>query len=543
MDDTKIIVTHKGALEAKYGAAASRVLAAIGRLISADAARGIGSRLVALDSKSDMAAYHARPMRGPADEEGAKRCIDAIDKAIEPHYILIVGGPDVVPMQDLQNPAGVLVGKLNEAPDNGDDDPNLPSDLPYACDAPWSRDPGDFQGPTRVVGRLPDVPKEKDPAFLVKLLKLAAEARPLPRKDYEAWFALSAKVWETSSSKTVKKIFGDTSRLVFSPPKKNLWSAQELSPRLHYINCHGGNRAVEFLGQFPPDGDVEGEQTLAMRAPALRGKVARGTVVAAECCFGAQVFSPRKKDGAEVNGTLGIALEYLRQGAYGVFGSTNIAYGPPGDLDNDNADVICRKFMERVRAGCSLGRAALEARVAYVKYDPWTDPVKLKTLAQFTLLGDPSIHPVAPEASRPSPRERRIEVNPEVERRYRAYRRKKAREEGLALDAAKVVLKDELAQIPAEVQQQIWAMAEKLGMRSKMIRTLSLWAGAKAVAGGDKSASAANRARRVGVLIGMLDPKTGEGDAAKGRKAFRRYCAVIARMEGSKVVTKYLVSR
>ena len=82
---------------------------------------------------------------------------------------------------------------------------NVPSDMPYACDAPYSshRDPADFLYPSRAVGRLPDLLWAKRPTYLVELLRLAAAARPLPRQAYRDWFALSAARWNGSTSKTV----------------------------------------------------------------------------------------------------------------------------------------------------------------------------------------------------------------------------------------------------------------------------------------------------------------------------------------------------
>ena len=132
MAETKVIVTHMGALAAKYGAGVAKVRKALDRLIAADASRGIASRLVALDDASHMRAFRTKPVRARDDYRGTKRAFDAIDRKLAPHYFLLVGGPDVVPMQPLANPAGVLVfGK------EGDDDPDLPSDLPYACDIPF----------------------------------------------------------------------------------------------------------------------------------------------------------------------------------------------------------------------------------------------------------------------------------------------------------------------------------------------------------------------------------------------------------------------
>ena len=50
--------------------------------------------------------------------------------------------------------------------------------------------------------------------------------------------------------------------------------------------------------------------------------------------------------------------------------------------------------MKYVREGASLGRAALQARQDFASSSATLDPVDLKTIAQFNLLGDPSITPV-----------------------------------------------------------------------------------------------------------------------------------------------------
>jgi len=86
---------------------------------------------------------------------------------------------------------------------------------------------------------------------------------------------------------------------------------------------------------------------------------------------------------------MGICNRYLRLGAYAFFGSSTIAYGP--SEGNGSADLICQSFIQRVLAGASTGRAALEARLAFVMQATHLDPTDLKTLAQFNLMGDPSI--------------------------------------------------------------------------------------------------------------------------------------------------------
>ena len=74
------------------------------------------------------------------------------------------------------------------------------------------------------------------------------------------------------------------------------------------------------------------------------------TVVAAECCYGAQLFNPNDADGS-----LPMSNAYLGAGAAGYFGSTTIAYGPA--TGNGAADLLAQYFLINVLAGASLGRA------------------------------------------------------------------------------------------------------------------------------------------------------------------------------------------
>jgi hypothetical protein len=84
-------------------------------------------------------------------------------------------------------------------------------------------------------------------------------------------------------------------------------------------------------------------------------------------------------------------MTYLRNGAVAVFGSSTVAYGPA--TTTNYADDLCRLFVTEVLGGASAGRAALVARQNYVQAQGMLDPTDLKTLAQFTLLGDPSAVP------------------------------------------------------------------------------------------------------------------------------------------------------
>jgi hypothetical protein len=91
-------------------------------------------------------------------------------------------------------------------------------------------------------------------------------------------------------------------------------------------------------------------------------------------------------------GFLPIALNYLDNNALAFVGSSTIAYGPPDS--QGLADLITQFFIKNVLKGASTGRSFLEARQKFLNDNgPDLDPFELKTIAQFYLLGDPSVQP------------------------------------------------------------------------------------------------------------------------------------------------------
>lgn len=371
----KVVLALHSALQAKYGSAGvAKIGKALRSLIAADKRRGLVTTVIHLDDESEMAPYGG-PTPALFDARSVKQAIDRIATIEQPHYLLLLGGPDVMPMVPITNPA--------YAGPEGDNDRQVPSDLPYACEAPYSTNPNRFLGPTRVVGRLPDLVGAKKPTLLTQLINAAARAKPRPRADYQTGFGLSTAAWAKSTELSLINTFGHAKDLLVCPDKGPKWTARQMAPRVHFINCHGGDCVPEFYGQ-PADKD---EFPIAHHAKHLRGKISAGTIVAAECCYGAQLYDP-----AEAAGQQGIALTYLEDGAAAVFGSTTVAYGP--SEGNGSADLICQYFVQQVLNGSSLGRAALEARQKFAGARTHLDPFDLKTLMQFYLLGDPSAQPV-----------------------------------------------------------------------------------------------------------------------------------------------------
>jgi hypothetical protein len=370
----KIIATNLGALKTKYGANGySKIRAAVRALISADKARGLRTRLLALDSASQMKKVKGSAVTDQASARQNKAAIDAVFTSIRPDYLMILGAVDVVPHQDLINP--VYGGD--------DEDEYAYGDIPYACEQPYSQQAEKFIGPTRVVGRLPDLTAGTDPAYLIGLLDTAAKWRSRKREDYSDYFAVSAAQWAKSTKLSVQRLFGSDKNLSFSPSAGPKWSGTVLARRTHFINCHGGQTDPQFYGQKGKTYPVAHDAGLVM------GKIAEGTVAAVECCYGGELYDSNLLTSKQQ----GMCNTYLAEKTYGYFGSSTIAYGP--SEGNESADLLCQYFLRRVLAGASLGRAALEARQEFAQAGPDIDPVDIKTLAQFSLFGDPSIHPVA----------------------------------------------------------------------------------------------------------------------------------------------------
>ncbi|MCW3463833.1 hypothetical protein [Chitinophaga nivalis] len=377
---TKLIITNKAALSKKYGDKHTAILDDLKALQSFDATRHLESHLILLDDIEQMKNCQATPVTDHADEMQCKKAIDDLYRFFAPGYLLLIGAQDIIPFQRLKN----LL--------SGDNDPDgfIPSDLPYACDTPYDTDPGKFIAPTRVVGRLPDVPGQTDITYLQTLINTIRKAVPLPQNEYKNYYSISTFDWQDSTQNSLKNIFGDHARLMVFPgeetSKGGQWTAEQLSPKTHFINCHGAINDPAFYGQKAYD------FPLALRSDGLDRKLSPGTIVAAECCYGGQLFDPRKN----TDHLISMANSYMLQQALAFVGSSNIAYGPP--TGQGLADLLTQFFLINVLNGASTGRALLEARQRFLhEMGPTLDPYELKTAAQFYLLGDPSIQPVINE--------------------------------------------------------------------------------------------------------------------------------------------------
>jgi hypothetical protein len=359
-----VIVVNGQAVEQKYGDRAREIWSAVDDLISAHAGREINTQLVKLDDPEIPGG--SEPLPGDPDWSAVKSAVDGVVGALEPDYLMLLGGPDLLPHCELENPAG------------DDGDAIVPSDLPYACDAAASTQAADFIAPTRVVSRLPDVPGATEPDVLLEELRFATSWESRDRQQYGPYLGITAEVWQGSTRLSLTQLYGNAGQMEISPPDGPGFEEAVLDRLSHFANLHGAPGSTQYFGQRGSSYPV------AHDAAVVEGELEEGSVAAVEACYGAELFEP--------NGQLGMPFAYLRSGAYGFFGSTTIAYGPSDG--NDFADVICRLFQASILKGASVGRAGLEARQEYVAQAAPLDPIDLKTLAQFLVLGNPAVQPV-----------------------------------------------------------------------------------------------------------------------------------------------------
>jgi hypothetical protein len=258
----KVLITNFIVLKSKYGSAGvAKIKNALKAVIAADAQRGFETSVVDVANAPAMRKVGGKKVTSSSSTKQNKDAVDAVYRASAPEYLVLLGAPDVIPHIDLLNPV------------YGRDDPDrfAPGDLPYACEATYSQNVQDFIGPTRVVGRIPDVAGTKDPAYFLGLLDVAAKWQSRSLSDYQPHLGISAAVWVGSTTLSLKRIFGPTVDVKLAPPKGPQWTNAELTPLSHFINCHGAEVDPRYYGQ------VGNSYPISHDAAWVDGKINEGT--------------------------------------------------------------------------------------------------------------------------------------------------------------------------------------------------------------------------------------------------------------------------
>lgn len=392
----KLSVTVKSGLEGKYKPAdLQQINDAVKRWIEADAKRGIQTVHVHVDDATEMNALGVAPVLGEVTPEKIKQAIDDLWNKLTPtpDYLVLFGGDDIVPMFQVPNPSGW------EEPDT---DETVPSDNPYATHLSFlPLDPTNpYVIPERAIGRIPDMLSDPDPGWFVDYLETATNWQSKAATAYNRRpYAICTAECEDAGTEVMQKTFAASDVPLLCPPNSDAAVSpavqDQLAAELHLIKCHGNQGDATFWGFSELDQATKEHPCAAINSATLKALPKSAAVVASMCCYGARIFSPADPK-ARSPGEWPVASAYLRKGALGFMGSTMMAW--VGRSHMGPADWIVQGYLKNVLAGDSLGGAFLACKQDYHSHYSLKDHVltsdEQKTLIEYVLLGDPSIHPV-----------------------------------------------------------------------------------------------------------------------------------------------------
>jgi hypothetical protein len=359
-------------------------------LRSKRSARGWSAYLVDVDNQTSLQPLGLNAV-DPSNAWKVKTLLTGLDGALGKKgemigALLIVGGHEVIPFHLLPNPTD-------------DDDPDVPSDNPYA-----SRDENYFV-PEWPVGRIPTpsdthatfllgvlrrITDDSEPirvSFLQSLFAILRNMFPAPLSRFRTGSGLTAAVWQKSSAEVFRAI-GPSNGLLVCPPTTtvNLPTDVLSGPKYSYFNLHGMENGPQWLGQrnAKGKGTEDVEFPIVLLPSLVAGAKKTPDVVFTEACYGANILKKGVGDS--------ISLEFLQSGTRALVGSTKIAYGAAA-APLIAADLLASLFLKNCLAGIPTGEALRQAKLACAsemnRRQSYLDPEDQKTLISFLHYGDP----------------------------------------------------------------------------------------------------------------------------------------------------------
>ena len=412
-----VIFSTRSRLQAVYGTQIAGLLEGeMEQLAETVSSRpGWGARVFFADDPACTLSIGAKPAK-PDDPWELKLTLADLDDALAKQgerigALLIVGGPEIVPFHCLPNPVD-------------DQDHDVISDNPYA-----TRDENFFI-PEWPVGRLPGG-MGNDARLLLDALRrfqtthAAGKRRLSLKKRLVGWltaqlekfrsggrrsFGYTAAIWKRAAASVFQPI-GKPEWLHVSPPsglglaktgqRNNNQNSATGVPKpvgsLGYFNLHGLVDAPEWYGHrdLLHSADDEVDYPVAFRPQDVQGGSPQGDVpkvVFSEACYGMHIQN-RVLDEA-------IALKFLEAGSLAIAGSTCMAYGSYGDLNNSlvAADLLGHSFWRFLKEGMPAGEALRQAKIYLASEmehrQGYLDGLDQKTLISFVLYGDPLADPL-----------------------------------------------------------------------------------------------------------------------------------------------------
>ena len=299
----------------------------------------------------------------PVESNDAFAIVDLLKQITNiacPKYLFVLGNEEIVNVMSWKNECA-------------DSDELVLADLPYVTldtNSPWNGQQYDFSQVLRT-GRLPSYPGESLGEF-VKYF--ATVSNYTPKLDTET-FGLSALVWKNASNAQYRGISQSDVNTSPNITLNNVNQVISQNANLLYFNLHGSEQTKYWYGQQ----ESSYPETFS---PEVVRQIKTPYFIGVEACYGARYTQGLAPEDS-------IVLSAMQNGCLALLGSSKIAYGPcvpPGTC----ADVIVGTFLKKTQNGESSGDAYCSA-LTELMAEKEPDDSTIKTLAEFSLYGDPSV--------------------------------------------------------------------------------------------------------------------------------------------------------
>ena len=351
-----VIYTNVDLLSSRIGFMRDDILRMLDDLIEARRKDGIDYELFDISDKI-------------SDNDSIEEHISLINQAVSEgqRYLFIIGNADMIPTCVWENRAG-----------DAELDSDVSSDLPFAtldAASPFDGKKYDFDN-MLYVGRLPDS------VFMNYLGNITSYNIPASVNT----FSMSAMVWQMETMDTYSKVCEATGSsnnadMLTSPDYESDDIPDNLpeETNLMLFNLHGSNQTEFWYGQ-------EDDDYPEAIAPDSFNHIYVPYFLAVEACYGARYEN--------LDISKSVLLSAMNYKCISFLGSSRIAFGtaiPEGTC----ADVICCEYLLNVLNGMRAGQAFNLARKKLMEN---VDPEVIKTLAEFSLYGDPTLRITANSA-------------------------------------------------------------------------------------------------------------------------------------------------
>lgn len=294
---------------------------------------------------------------------------------IQPEYLFIIGGTEIIPMPVFDSWAEV------DVPDFDYD-----TDLPYSYLKSYDVEEMAWDGTLYYedvklhVGRLPfgeDFTKIQLTNYFDKVISALSQ-----KFDIENCFGLSASGWQDASETVLDSLSIENKYITFSP-EISLYSVDEVfdeTSDILYFNLHGSDAPEQphFFGDY--DAAISTGQISRME---------KNNIIITEACYGAKFI------GYDTSNSM--LLNSIHQKTLAYFGSSRIAFGS-STYFLFSADIIAQSILGSLSDNMTMGQALSKARVDNIESVEYEDDyslidLSLVTAIEFNLFGDPALRP------------------------------------------------------------------------------------------------------------------------------------------------------